>query len=246
MTGQKRSRIAGIALVAAALLGIIAMAMFPGKMNRASVGASTEEPGGPPNAEQPPPADTAHYITTPERARIASPFAEPSSDSIAGRCAATVREQLVARGSDTSDVEIRERYGVRPPPGRGPDSLIVEGTARGSDTTRAVWHCAATSYPSGAVATLVAVIEDGWPGAAPGFDAAHAINLAAEDACLQSTKLIFPEYSFRGVTRVRAADTLQIRGDAMPFNTGDLAADFRCSAVVRGNRIVSTLAKAGK
>lgn len=55
-----------------------------------------------------------------------------------------------------------------------------------------------------------------------------------------------PEYVFRGVKVARVADTLDVRGEAIPLNAEDLAGDFHCRAVVRGGAVVSTEAKAGR
>ena len=246
MTGKNGSRTAGFALVGAALLGVVGMAVFSPKGTRAGSVATANGASRPTQAERPLPKDSTLPIVIEERAHVASPFIEPSSDSIIGRCLATARERIEEIGGDTAGAVVLQRFGVRPPPGRGPDSLIVEGTATGTDTTRAVWHCAATSYPSGAVATLVAVVENGWPGAGQSFDTVHAINLAAEDACLQRTKTLYREYVFRGLQHRRVGDTLRVSGEAIPLNVEDLAADFQCTAVVRDHRIVATSAKAGK
>ena len=246
MTDAKGSTTAGLVLVGAAFIGIIAVAVFAPKTQDASLVATASGASKRRLGEGQLPIDTSPLIAIDPRDHIASPFSEPASDSIAGRCRATVVEQIVVTGGDTSGVDIVERYGVRPPPGRGPDSLIVEGSAPGSDTTRALWHCAATRFPSGEVATLVAVIENGWPGAGPSFETAHAINLAAEDACLQKAKLIFREYVFRGIRRSRVSDTLHVSGEAIPLNTEDLAADFHCTSVVRENRVVASSARLGR
>ena len=241
MTDKNGARTAGMVLVGAALLGVIGVAVFSPTTKATATGAPAQA-----DVERPLPIDTAPPIRVDEREHIASPFSEPASDSIAGTCLATVREQIAASEGDTAGIDVVQRFGVRPPPGRGPDSLVIEGTAPGSDTTRAVWHCAATRYPSGAVATLVAVVESGWPGVGHNFGIVHALNLAAEDACLQRTKTVFKEYVFRGVRWRRAGDTLHVTGEAIPLNTEDLAADFHCTSVVRGNRIVATSARAGK
>lgn len=251
MSEGSSTKTAGLVLVGAAVVGVVAIAIFSpatsgvapaaGKERSAATTPPTREPG-----TSEPTGRFVAPVVAPERERFASPFSEPATDSAAARCAATVREQIAAAGGDSTGVVIAERYGVHPPPGRGPDSLVVEGTARAVDSTRAVWHCAATRYPSGEVATLTAVLEEGWPGIAAGFDAAHAVTLAAEEMCLQRVKPLFPEYVFRGVKVARVADALNVRGETIPLNSEDLAGDFHCRAIVRDGGIVSAEAKAGR
>ncbi|MFL5561173.1 MAG: hypothetical protein ACJ79K_06850 [Gemmatimonadaceae bacterium] len=246
MSDGGNSKTAGIVLLVAALVGVILIGVFSPTRNVASSPPRVDPPAA---SILPTSGDSAPAVAPvpdAEREHIASPFTNGGTDSVAALCEATIREQRREHGDDTLDVEIGERYGVRPPPGRGPDSLIVEGTAPGRDATPAVWHCAATMYPTGAVATLVAVLEDGWPGVAARFPAAYGVTLAAEDLCLQRTKPVFPEYVFRGVKHWRVADTLHVTGEAIPLNSGDLAGDFHCKAVVRYGRVLGAQAKAGE
>lgn len=245
MSDQKNTRMAGFVLVGAALLGVIAISVFP-RAQRALSGSAVATATPRAVTETATPVDDAPQIVVPERERSPMWLTDPEIDSLAARCVTTVKEQLSADARDSTEVVATERYGFRAEPGRAQDSLIVEGTARGSDTTAVVWHCAATAYPNGAIATVRAAVEDGWPGVPGGFENAHAITLAAEDACLQRTKRVLKEYEFRGVKRRRVADTLRVTGEAMPLNSDDLAADFHCSAVVRNNRILSVVAATGK
>ena len=55
---------------------------------------------------------------------------------------------------------------------------------------------------------------------------------------------MYREYEFRGVRVMRDLDTLHVRGEAIPLNSGDLAGDLHCRAVLRNGRVVSTQAKA--
>lgn len=245
MTGQKNTRMAGFVLVGAALLGVIAMSVFP-RAQRAMSGSVVATTTPPAAADTARAAGAEPEIVVPRRERIPAWISQAGIDSLTSRCVATVKQQLSADARDSTDVAMTELYGVKAVPGRAQDSLIVEGTARGIDTTAAVWHCGATAYPNGAIATVRAVAEDGWPGVPSRFEDAHAITIAAEDFCLQRTKRVLKEYEFRGVKRLRIADTLRVTGEAMPLNTEDLAADFHCSAVVRNNRIVSAVAATGK
>jgi hypothetical protein len=245
MNAQANSRTAGFVLIGAALLGVIAMSVFP-RAQRSLSGSPgvTTTPAA--IADTSSPADSAPQIVVPVRERTAMWLADSAVASLSDRCVATVKEKLSASSHDSSVVFVTERYGFKPTPGRGQDSLIVEGTAPGTDATPAVWHCAATAYPTGMIATLRVEIEDGWPGVPALFEHAHAITIAAEDACLQRTKRVLKEYELRGVRRWRVSDTLRVVGEAMPLNIEDLAVDFHCSAVVRDNRVVSIVAAAGK
>lgn len=230
----------------AALVGVILIGVFSPTRNVASSSPRVDPPAASMLTTGRDTTPVVAPVAVEEREHVASPFTNGGTDSVAARCVATIRDQRREHGDDTSDVLITERYGVRPPPGRGPDSLIVEGTAPGRDATPAVWHCAATTYPTGAVATLVAVLEDGWPGVAARFAAAYPVTLAAEDLCLQRTKPLFPEYVFRGVKHWRLADTLHVTGETIPLNSGDLAGDFHCRALVRNGAVVSATARAGR
>jgi hypothetical protein len=245
MSDQNNSRMAGFVLVGAAVLGVIAMSVFPRAQRSMSAGIATNGPPAP-AVDSSKNVDEAPPITFPQRERSAMSISDAAVDSLVQRCTVKVQEQLAAASRDSSDVLATERYGFKADPGRAQDSLIVEGTARGTDSTAAVWHCAATAYPTGAIATLRADIEDGWPGVPARFESAHAITIAAEVYCLQRMKHVLKEYEFRGVRRWRVADTLRVAGEAMPLNSEDLAADFHCSAVVRDNRIVSAIAARGK
>lgn len=189
-------------------------------------------------------ADTAMPLRTIARAETDSPFRAEGSDTVVARCVAKVRKISSEGFGDTIGVTVEQRIGVSPPPGRGPDSLVVEGTAPGRDSIPAVWHCAATAGSRDDVATLTAVIEDGWAGVPARFEVAHVVTADATDACLQQTKKIYREYDFRGVKVRRVADTLHVSGEAIPLNTEDLAGDFHCRAIVRNGRVVSTKAKA--
>ena len=245
MSDQKNSRMAGFVLVGAAMLGVIAMSVFPRMQRSMSVGIATNGPPAPTVDSTKNPSEETP-ITFPQRERSAIWISDAAADSLVQRCMTKIQEQLAASSRDTTFVMATERYGFKAEPGRAQDSLIVEGTARGTDSTASVWHCAATAYPTGAIATLRADLEDGWPGVPARFESAHAITIAAEDYCLQRTKRVLKEYEFRGVRRWRVSDTLRVAGEAMPLNSEDLAADFHCSAVVRENRIVSAIAARGK
>jgi hypothetical protein len=138
---------AGLVLVGAAVLGVIAIAGF----------------SPPTGAGAPPPAEKhAQAVTGAERE---SRNGESGNSEAAGRFVAPVV-----------------------PPER--ERIASPFSELGTDSAAAA--CAATRYPSGTVATLTAVLEDGWPGIDRRFDAAHAITLAAEDMCLQRTKPLFP------------------------------------------------------
>ena len=251
MSAPLPAKVIGGVLIGAALVGAIVIAVFPSVSARqgavapraradsqrtAATLAAKEAGGAAP--------DSAPLPLPPERDTVASPLDSASADSAMERCVVEVREMLSDAARDSSGVEITAVTGVRPPPGRGPDSLLVEGTAHGRDATPAVWHCAVTSNGARATGKLTAVIEDGWPGVSPAFDAAHAVTLAAENACLEQTKSVYREYEFRGVRAFRDVDTLHVRGEAIPLNNEDLAGDFHCRAVVRNGRVVSTRAKA--
>ena len=189
-------------------------------------------------------ADTSMPLLSIAREETDSPFSPEGSDTVAARCVGMVRKISSDSYGDTIGVAVEQRIGVSPPPGRGPDSLVVEGTAPGRDSIPAVWHCAATARSRDDVATLTAVVEDGWAGVPARFDIAHVVTANATDACLQQTKKIYREYDFRGVKVRRVADTLHVSGEAMPLNTEDLAGDFHCRAIVRNGRVLSTQAKA--
>lgn len=251
MSAPLSPKVVGGVLIAAALAGAVVITLFPSAVARqgavvpaeradtqwtAPALATTEASGGVPERKplpQPPARDT-----------VPSPLDSASTDSAYSSCVLRVKEWLRDAARDSSEVEIRSVTGVRPEPGRGPDSLLVEGTAPGRDATPAVWHCAVTSNGLRAIGKLTAVVEDGWPGIPPAFDAAHAVTLAAENACLEQTKSIYREYEFRGVRAYRDIDTLHVRGEAIPLNNGELVGDFHCRAVVRNGRVVSTQAKA--
>lgn len=251
MSAPLPAKVIGGVLIGAALAGAIVIAVFPSVMGRQGVAApparadsqrtpatlaAREAAGAAP--------DSAPLPLPPERDTVASPLDSASADSAMERCVVEVKEMLKDAARDSSGVEITAVTGVRPPPGRGPDSLLVEGTAHGRDATPAVWHCPVTSNGARAIGKLTVVIEDGWPGIPPAFDAAHAVTLAAENACLEQTKSVYREYEFRGVRAFRDVDTLHVRGEAIPLNNGDLVGDFHCRAVVRNGRVVSTRAKA--
>lgn len=103
-----------------------------------------------------------------------------------------------------------------------------------------------TSNGARAIGKLTAVVEDGWPGVSPAFDAAHAVTVATVNACLEKTKWVYRAYEFRGVRAFRDVDTLHVTGEAIPLSKGELVGDFRCRAVLRNGRVVSTQAKAGR
>jgi hypothetical protein len=243
----------GGVLIGAALAGAVVIALLPSAVARqgavvpaeradtqrtAPALAATNESGVVPERTPLP--------LPPARDTVPSPLDSASTDSAYSSCVMRVKEWLSDAARDSSEVEIRSVTGVRPEPGRGPDSLLVEGTARGRDATPAVWHCAVTSNGARATGKLTAVVEDGWPGVPPAFDAAHAVTVAAVNACLQQTKSVYREYEFRGVRAFRDVDTLHVTGEAIPLNNGELVGDFHCRAVLRNGRVVSTQAKAGR
>ena len=131
MTEKNGSRTAGFVLVGAALLGVIGIALFSPKGTPATSVATADGASRQTQAERSFRKDSTLPILFEERAHVASPFIEPSSDSIMGRCLATARERLEEMGGDTAGANVLQRFGVRPPPGRGPDSLIVEGPSTG-------------------------------------------------------------------------------------------------------------------
>ena len=180
----------------------------------------------------------------PPRIEIASPLDSAATDSAPPACVMRLRLMLSDSARDSSGIEVMRVRGIRPEPGRGPDTLVVEGTAHGRDATPAVWHCALLAKRDGGIARLTAVIEDGWPGVSSAYDSSHAVTVAIVDACLQQTKKVYPEYDFRGVRSHRDLDTLHVTGEAMPMNTGDLAGDFHCRAVVHDGHVTSMQAKA--
>jgi len=246
-------KVAGAVLLGAALAGAVVISLFPSGTRRpagvtppgrSGMQAATAILGGGETRSTAP--DSTPLPLPPERDTVRSPLDNAATDSALEGCVARVKQMLSDAARDSSGVESRSVIGVRPPPGRGPDSLVVEGTAHGRDATLAVWHCAVTSNGAGAIGKLTAVIEDGWPGIPAAFDAAHAVTLFAENACLEETKSVYREYEFRGVRAYRDVDTLHVTGEAMPLNTEDLAGDFHCRAIVRNGRVVSTQAKAGR
>jgi hypothetical protein len=243
----------GGVLIGAALAGAVVIALFPSAVARqgavvhaeradtqwtARAVAATEGSGVAPERTPLP--------LPPARDTVASPLDSASTDSAYTSCVMRVKEWLSNEARDSSGVEITAVTGVRPEPGRGPDSLLVEGTAHGRDATPAVWHCAVTSNGARATGKLSVVVEDGWPGVASAFDASHAVTIAAENACLERTKSVYREYEFRGVRAFRDVDTLHVTGEAIPLNNGELVGDFHCRAVLRNGRVVSAQAKAGR
>lgn len=253
MSAPLPPKVAGGVLLGLALAGAVVISLFPSAgarqgaavpPRRSDLRATAAILAGKETGSAVP--DSAPLPLPPERDTVASPLDSAAADSAMERCVAEVKETLSAAARDSSGVEITAVTGVRPPPGRGPDSLLVEGTARGRDATPAVWHCAVTSNGARGIGKLTAVIEDGWPGVRAAFDAAHAVTLAAENACLEQTKSVYREYEFRGVRAMRDVDTLHVTGEAIPLNNEDLAGDFHCRAIVRNGRIVSARAKAGR
>lgn len=252
MSAPLPAKVIGAVLLGAALAGIAVLSFFPSAVARQGASVPEERAdtqwtaaraaaaAGASGAA----ADTSMPLRSIAREETDSPFSPAGSDTVAARCVAKVREISSEGGADTSGVAVDQRIGVRPPPGRGPDSLVVEGTAPGRDSIRAVWHCAATARSREEAATLTAVVEDGWAGVPARFELAHVVTANATDACLQRAKKIYREYDFRGVKLRRVADTLHVTGEAMPLNSEDLAGDFHCRAIVRGGRVVSTQAKA--
>jgi hypothetical protein len=244
------SKTAGVVLLVAALAGVIAISVFsPAGSATSSAAPRLAAPNSGAVAVAPATGDSAEVFivpsTVPTIEHIESPFSSAGTDSVAALCAANVTQLNAANGGDSSGVEIGERYGVHPIPGQGRDSLIVDGTARGRDATPAVWHCASTTTVEERHGVSRVVIEDGWPGVPARFQSAHPITVAAEDLCLQRTKVIFPESDFRSVKRWRLADTLHVTGETMPLDNGELSGDFHCRAVIRKGAIVSVVSKAG-
>lgn len=249
MSAPARTQVIGGVLIGAALVGGVVMALFPS--------AAARQPAAPParadtqwSAPDIPARETRSVVPDslapplpPERGIVASPLGSAETDSARGRCVMRVKQMLSEAARDSSAVEITAVTGVRPPPGRGPDSLLVDGSARGRDATPSVWHCAVISNGAGGIGKLTAVVEDGWPGVASTFEAAHAVTVAAENACLEQTKSVYQEYVFRGVHVFRDVDTLHVSGDAIPLNDGDRAGAFHCRALVRGGRVARTQAK---
>jgi hypothetical protein len=256
MSDGRAQKIGGMILIGAAVLGVAAISYRPSATVHLPRAASAAQPA----AVQPQtmrvsdlneavdrlaPAAGALPLP-PHRIIITSPLDSAATDSARGSCVMRVREMLSEAARDSSEVEITGVTGVRPEPGRGPDSLVIEGTAHGRDATAAVWHCAVTAKSEGGISTLRAVVEDGWPGVPSQFDVAHTVTVAAEDACLERTKSVYREYAYRGVKYFRDADTLHVTGDAFPLNDGELVGKFHCRAVVRGGAVVDTIASAGK
>jgi hypothetical protein len=245
------AKVIGGVLMAAALAGGVAVALFPSAVSRQAAVVPPEradtqwtKPATVASAASGVAPDSAPLPSPPERETVPSPLDSAATDSAYGSCVMRVKELLSDAARDSSEVEITAFTGVRPEAYHGPDSLIVEGTAHGRDATPAVWHCAVTANRLRGIGKLTAVVEDGWPGVPAGFDVAHAVTLAAENACLEQTKSVYREYEFRGVRAYRDIDTLHVTGEAIPLNNEDLAGDFHCRAVVRNGRVVSTQAKA--
>ena len=251
-----RSQQGGVVLIVAALVGVTAISVGP-VLSSGRSGAETSGNTAPrtkidsqslhvasPNESVDRVApDSGAAPLPPPREEVASPFSAGGTDSVIARCVESVRQRFDTSYGGSTGVEIGGHHAVRPPEHRGPDSLIVDGTGPGRDATAAVWHCAVTATPSGAVSRMVIAVEDGWPGVAPNFDAARALSLKGEDACLQETKKLLPEYVPRGVKYHRIADTLHVTGDAFPLDRGDLVERIRCRAIVRGSSVVAVLAQ---
>jgi hypothetical protein len=245
------AKVIGGVLIGAALAGAVAITVFPSVVARQAAVVPRERADtqwtAPPRAASVASSvapDSVPLPRPPERDTVGSPLDSAATDSAYGSCVIRVKELLSEAARDSSAVEIKTFTGVRPEPYHGPDSLLVEGTARGRDATPAVWHCAVTANRLRGIGKLTAVVEDGWPGVPAAFDVVHAVTLAAQNACLEQTKSVYPEFEFRGVRAYRDADTLHVRGEAIPLNNGDLVGDFHCRAVVRNGRVVSTQAKA--
>ena len=243
----------GAVLLGAAVAGGAAIALFPRAVARSAGTVPGEHadtqwtaPGGAVKEARSIAPDSVPLPLPPERDTVASPLDSASTESALGSCVMRVRQMLSDAARDSAGVEIGAVAGVRPPPYHGADSLLVEGTAHGRDATPAVWHCAVTANGVRGIGKLTAVVEDGWPGVPPAFAYAHAVTGVAENACLQQTKSVYPEYEFRGARSYRDLDTLHVTGEAIPLNSGDLAGDFHCRAVVRNGRVVSTQASAGR
>lgn len=252
MSAPLPAKVIGVILLGGAVVLMGVVLFFPSAIARQAVVVPKERadtqwqaaaPVAASRAESASP-DTSMPLLSIAREETDSPFSAEGSDTVVARCVARVRRITSESYGDTIGVTVEQRVGVSPPPGRGPDSLVVEGTAPGRDSIPAVWHCAATARSREDVATLTAVVEEGWAGVPPRFEIAHVVTANATDACLQQTKKIYREYDFRGVKARRVADTLHVSGEAMPLNTEDLAGDFHCRAIVRNGRILGTQAKA--
>ncbi len=258
MSGNDSKR-AGVVLIAAAIVGVAVISIGP----LVSLSHVAPKAGAAPNQEREIGRQPVHVATLNEvvdrvapdsgaaslpapREEVASPFSASGTDSATALCVEKVRQRFDSSTESSTGVEIDGHHGVRPPEHRGPDSLVVDGTGPGRDETRGVWHCAVTATPFGAVSRIVIAVEDGWPGVAPTFDAAHALSVKARDACLEETKKLLPEYVHRGVKFNRVADTLHVTGDAFPLDPGDLAEHFHCRAVVHGTAVVNVIARTGQ
>jgi len=246
------AKVIGGVLLGAAVAGLAVITFFPSAVarqaetvpkERADTQWQAARPAAASRSEESA-ADTSMPLPSIAREETDSPFNAEGSDTVVARCVVKVRAISSEGGADTTGVTVEQRIGVAPPPGRGPDSLVVEGTAPGRDSVPAVWHCAATAGSREDVATLTAVVEDGWPGVPPRFEIAHGVTLAAENACIAQVGKIYREFGYRGIKLRRVADTLHVTGEAIPLNSGDLAGDFHCRAIVRNGRVLSTQAKA--
>lgn len=255
MSREISAKTGGILLIAASLLGVVLMSVYsatpPSESRersaspaeqRANVAGTSTPPGASPTISATAARDSATMFVVPSTEpvieHIESPFSSEGTDSVAALCAAQVRLENRSHGADTSGVEIGERYGVHPIPGRGRDSLIVEGTSPGRDETRAVWHCAATTTVAERRGVMRVVIEDGWPGVPSRFQSAHPITVAAHELCDKRTEAVLPETDLRNAKRWRVADTLHVTGETMPLNSGELSHDFHCRATVLRGAIV--------
>jgi len=256
MSDGRAQKIGGMVLIGAAALGVAAISYRPSASLHLPQASSVAQPV-PTQPQTMRVSDLNEAVDRlapaagapplpPHPIIIASPLDSAATDSARGACVMRVRETLSEAARDSAGVEITGMMGVRPEPGRGPDSLVIDGTAHGRDSTAAVWHCAVTTKSEGGISTLRAVVEDGWPGVASRFDMAHAVTMAAEDACLEATKSVYREYAYRGVKYFRDADTLHVTGDAFPLNDGEVVGRFHCRAVVRGGAVVDTIAPQGK
>lgn len=243
----------GAVLLGVAVAGAAGIAFFPRVVARTAAAVPRERadtqwamPASAAREASSTSSDSVPLPMPPERDTIASPLDSASTEAALESCVMRVRQMLSEAARDSAGVEVTSVTGVRPPQYHGPDSLLVEGTAHGRDATPAVWHCPVTPNSARSIGKLTAVVEDGWPGIPSAFAAAHAVTAAVEGACLQQTKSVYPEYDFRGVRSYRDVDTLHVTGEAIPLNSGDLAGDFHCRAIVRNGRVVSTQAKAGR
>jgi hypothetical protein len=185
-------------------------------------------------------------VPVPRRERATSPFNAIRTDSILAACASTVRRILQGRGRDTSGFLTLEHYGVHPVSEFAKDSLVVEGTGRSYQGMPQVWHCAAAAHRSGTVAGVDVKVDDGWPGAEPGFATSRAITLAAEQFCLER----IAEQYFQGDTlriheRYRKEDEIYLKGRAVVTGGGELAGLFNCRVYVRDGALVSIEPKLG-